>query len=79
MTAYLLCLIHIARGEHQTAHYAICTGFMALGMMLPGMAAGWIQEKLGYLNFFIWVCVATIPSFVATALIKIDPAFGKNA
>ncbi len=52
---------------------------MALGMMLPGMAAGWIQEKLGYTNFFLWVCVATIPSFVATALLKVDPAFGKKA
>ena len=78
-TAYMLYMMLVADGEHKTAHYAICTGFMALGMMLPGMAAGWIQEKLGYLNFFIWVCVATIPSFVATALIKIDPAFGKNA
>ncbi len=78
-TAYLLYMMLVADGEHKTAHYAICTGFMALGMMLPGMAAGWIQEKLGYVNFFIWVCVATIPSFAATALIKVDPAFGKKA
>ncbi|MDD3178853.1 MAG: AmpG family muropeptide MFS transporter [Opitutaceae bacterium] len=78
-TAYLLYMMLVAEGEHRTAHYAICTGFMALGMMLPGLAAGWIQEKLGYVNFFVWVCVATIPSFAATALIKVDPAFGKNA
>ena len=78
-TAYLLYMMLVADGEHRTAHYAICTGFMALGMMLPGMAAGWIQEKLGYLNFFIWVCVATIPSFAATALIKVDAAFGRKA
>jgi PAT family beta-lactamase induction signal transducer AmpG len=78
-TAYMLYMIYIARGQHETAHYAICTGFMALGMMLPGMAAGWVQDHLGYLKFFLWVCVATIPSFVATALIKIDPAFGKKA
>jgi PAT family beta-lactamase induction signal transducer AmpG len=77
-TAYLLYMMLVAEGEHRTAHYAICTGFMALGMMLPGMAAGWIQEKLGYLNFFIWVCLATIPSFAATAFIKVDPAFGKK-
>ena len=79
-TAYMLYMIMVAEeGEFKTAHYAICTGFMALGMMLPGMAAGWIQDHLGYLKFFLWVCVATIPSFIATALIKVDPAFGKKA
>ena len=77
-TAYMLYMMMVADGEHKTAHYAICTGFMALGMMLPGMAAGWIQEQVGYLNFFIWVCVATIPSFAATALINVNPAFGQK-
>ncbi|HVS53111.1 MAG TPA: MFS transporter [Opitutaceae bacterium] len=78
-TAYLLYMMLAAEGEHRTAHYAICTGFMALGMMLPGMAAGWIQEKLGYVNFFIWICVAAIPSFIATAFIDVDPAYGKKS
>lgn len=78
-SAYLLYMMMVADGEHRTAHYAICTGFMALGMMLPGMGAGWLQEKLGYVNFFIWICVATIPSFIATALIKVDPNFGRKA
>ncbi|HUG12272.1 MAG TPA: AmpG family muropeptide MFS transporter [Opitutaceae bacterium] len=78
-TAYLVFMMLVATGEHKTAHYAICTGFMALGMMLPGMVAGGIQELLGYSNFFIWVCVATQPSVVAVALLKIDPAFGRKA
>jgi MFS transporter, PAT family, beta-lactamase induction signal transducer AmpG len=78
-TAYMMYMIMVAEGEHKTAHYAICTGFMALGMMVPGMAAGWIQDHVGYLNFFIWVLVASIPSFVVTALIKVDPGFGKRA
>lgn len=78
-TAYMVYMMMFANGEHKTAHYALCTGFMAASIMLPGMAAGWIQEQLGYVNFFILVCVATIPSFVATALIKVDPAFGKRA
>ncbi len=78
-TAYMLYMMMAAEGENKTAHYAICTGFMALGMMLPGMAAGWIQDHLGYVNFFVWVCLATIPSFVATAFLKVDPAFGKKA
>jgi len=76
--AYLLYMMMVADGEHKTAHYALCTGFMALGMMLPGMAAGWIEDHLGYVNFFIWVCAATVPSFVATALVKVDPAFGRR-
>lgn len=77
-TAYMVYMMMIADGEHRTAHYALCTGFMALGMMLPGMAAGWLQEKLGYPSFFIWVCLATIPSFLATAAIKVDPEFGRK-
>ncbi len=77
-TAYMLYMIMVSEGEHKTAHYAICTGFMALGMMLPGMVSGWIQEQIGYANFFVWVCIATIPAFVVTALIKIDPEFGKK-
>jgi PAT family beta-lactamase induction signal transducer AmpG len=78
-TAYMVYMMMLAEGEHRTSHYAICTGFMALGLMLPGMAAGWIQDHLGYVNFFTWVCVATIPSFAATALVRIDPAFGRKA
>jgi len=78
-TAYMVYMMMIAEGRHKTAHYALCTGFMALGMMLPGMAAGWIQDHLGYPKFFVWVCIATIPSFVATALIKVEPGFGKKA
>ena len=79
-TAYMLYLIYVARGEHQTAHYAIGTGFMAMGMMLPGMAAGWIQETLGYTNFFIWVCLCTLPGIFASYLVmkKMEPEFGKR-
>jgi PAT family beta-lactamase induction signal transducer AmpG len=76
--AYLLFMIMVADGAHKTAHYAICTGFMALGMMLPGMASGWIQEQLGYQHFFIWICIATLPSLLVTAFVKIDPLFGKK-
>lgn len=77
-TAYILFMIMTADGEHKTAHYAICAGFMAMGMMLPGMFSGWIQAGIGYANFFIWVCAAAIPCFAATALIEVDPRFGKE-
>ena len=78
-TAFMLYMLFFADGPHKTAHYAICTGFMALGMMLPGMWAGWLQDRLGYLTFFGWACVATLPSFVAAALIRIEPGYGRKA
>ncbi len=77
-TAYMLYMIYIARGEHSTAHYAICTGFMALGLMLPGMWSGWLQEQIGYPHFFVWVMLATIPGFLVTALIPLDRDFGRK-
>jgi len=76
-TAFMLYMIYAAEGTHKTAHFAICTGFMALGMMLPGMASGWIQEFVGYQSFFIWVLIATIPGFYVASLVDIDPEFGK--
>jgi PAT family beta-lactamase induction signal transducer AmpG len=77
--AYMLYMLYIARGKHQTAHYAICTGFMALGMMLPGMWSGWLTDTIGYQHFFVWVLLATIPGFAVTALIPLDADFGKRA
>ncbi len=78
-TAYMLYMIYFADGEHKTAHYAICTAFMALGMMLPGMAAGWLQELIGYENFFWWVIICCIATITVTAFIKVDAGFGKKA
>jgi PAT family beta-lactamase induction signal transducer AmpG len=77
-TAFMLYMIHIARGEHQTAHYAICTGFMALGVMLPGRWSGQVQEFLGYPHFFVWVILATIPSFIVARMIPLESNFGKK-
>ncbi|WP_077037127.1 MFS transporter [Pelomonas sp. KK5] len=77
-TAYMMYMILVSQGEHKTAHYAICTGFMALGMMLPGMWSGKLQEALGYVNFFGWVLLATIPSFAMAALVRIPEGFGKK-
>ena len=69
-TAYMLYLIHYSRGPQATAHYAICTAFMALGMMLPGMVAGWLQEQLGYVGFFSWVMLCCVATLIACGLIK---------
>ena len=76
--AFLMVLIYISTGERKTAHYAIGTGFMALGMMIPGMFSGWLEDLIGYERFFVWVLIATIPSFLVALRIKIDPEFGKK-
>ncbi len=75
-TAFMLFMIYFSEGNHKTAHYSICTGLMALGMMLPGMISGWIQEMVGYEHFFIWVVLCIIPGFVLLRFLKIDPMFG---
>lgn len=75
-TAFTLYLVYISQGKYSTTHYAICTGLMALGMMIPGMIAGYMQETLGYTNFFIWVCICTIPPFFIAPLLNIDNKFG---
>ncbi len=77
-TAYMLYMIYFSDGKHKTAHYAICTAFMALGMMIPGMMAGWLQELLGYRNFFWWIMISYSITFIVTALIKVDPQFGRK-
>ncbi len=77
-TAYMLFMITVAEGKHKTAHYAICTGFMALGMMIPGMFSGWLQELIGYQHFFIWVLICTIPGLLMIKFLPIDPEFGKK-
>ncbi|MDE5420401.1 MFS transporter [Labilibaculum sp. DW002] len=75
-TAYMLYQIYVSEGKHKTAHFAFCTGLMALGMMIPGMMSGWLQELLGYQHFFVWVMICTIPSFIMVKLIHVDPKFG---
>ena len=77
-TAYTLYMIYFAQGKYPTAHFAISTAFMSLGMMLPGMISGKIQAWFGYENFFIWVMVCTAVTFLVSAIIKIDPKFGKK-
>jgi len=77
-TAYMLVMIYIAEGEFKTAHFAITTAFMALGMMIPGMWSGCLQELIGYRHFFIWVFICIIPIFVLLKFVKIDPNFGKK-
>ncbi len=77
-TAYTLFLIYFARGEQQTSHYAISTGIMALGMMLPGMISGQLQEIMGYKLFFIWIIACCSITFIVSALIKFEPDFGKK-
>ena len=72
-TAYTLFLMYFARGEHQTSHYAISNGIMPLGMMLPGMISGILQEHMGYRTFFIWVIACCAVTCIVSAIIKYEP------
>lgn len=78
-TAYMLYLIYFSAGRFKTAHYSICTGFMALGMMLPGMAAGWITDHFSYVAFFIWTMICCVATIGVCYLIHVDKNFGKKA
>lgn len=77
-TACMMYLIYVSEGEYKTSHFAIASGFMALGMMFPGMISGFIQEAIGYKFFFIWVIIATIPSFLIAKFIPLEYQFGKK-
>ncbi len=76
--AFLMYLIYIAEGKSKTSHYAIATGFMALGMMLPGMISGYMQEWLGYGGFFVWVVIAALPALLLLQYIEYPADFGKK-
>ncbi|MDD6210163.1 MAG: MFS transporter [Bacteroidales bacterium] len=70
-TAYMVYLMNFSEGKYATSHYAFCTGFMALGMMLPGMFSGWMQENIGYTLFFVWVLICTLPGLLAVRFLKL--------
>lgn len=77
-TAFMLYMMYFADGPYKTSHYAICTAFMALGMMLPGMWSGWLQELIGYNHFFIWTLLCCVATWAVTAMIKVDPSYGRK-
>ncbi len=77
-TAYMLYLIYYSQGEYKTSHYALCTAFMALSMMIPGLFAGALQEVVGYRMFFIIVCCFCVVTYLVSFYVKIDPAYGKK-
>ena len=77
-TAYMLYLIYFSEGEFKTAHYSLCTAFMALSMMLPGLVAGYVQEWLGYTSFFVFVMLCCLVTVGVTFLLKVDPEYGKK-
>ena len=77
-SAYMLYLIYYSQGEHKTSHYALCTAFMALSMMIPGLFAGALQEAVGYPTFFLIVVAACSLTYIVSSQLKIDPEFGKK-
>ena len=79
-TAYMLYMMYFSQGQYSTSHYAICTAFMALSMMIPGFFAGMLQEALGYPGFFVLVMVCCLATVLVTALLpsRIDPSYGRK-
>lgn len=77
-SAYMLFMLYFSQGEHKTSHYALCTGFMALSMMLPGFFAGALADAVGYNIFFVIVMASCLFPFIVASMLKIDPAFGKK-
>lgn len=77
-TAYMLYMMYFSEGEFKTAHYAICTGFMALSMMIPGMFAGYLQEWLGYSHFFWLVIACCLATVAVTLIVKVEPNYGRK-
>jgi MFS transporter, PAT family, beta-lactamase induction signal transducer AmpG len=75
-TAYMLYMIYISEGKNKTAHFAIATGFMAASMMIPGMFSGWLQEIVGYRNFFVWVMLCMLPGIIPVFFLKVKKDFG---
>ena len=78
-SAYMLYLIYYSQGNHKTSHYALCTAFMALSMMIPGMFAGALQEAVGYQAFFLIVIATCSLTYAVTTHLSISPEFGKKA
>ena len=70
-TAYSLFLVYFAKGEKSTSVFSICTAFQALGMMIPGMFAGYLADSWGFLMFFSFVCLCCMVTFIVSALVKI--------
>lgn len=77
-SAYMLFMIYFSQGEHKTSHYALCTGFMALSMMLPGLFAGALAQSVGYRLFFVIVMISCVLPFVVASRLRIDACFGKK-
>lgn len=65
-TAYMMYMMHFSEGAYKTSHYAICTAFMALSMMIPGFIAGSIELAVGYSAFFWIANSCSITTFIIT-------------
>jgi len=78
IAGFMVFMIYIAEGASKTSHYALATGFMALGMMLPGLISGYVQEWLGYGGFFIWVVIGALPALFILKFLKYPADYGKK-
>ena len=69
---YTICMVYMMRfadGAHKTAHFSLCTAFMFLGLLLPGLVAGYVEQATGYLGFFWVVMACCIPSIAVAVAV----------
>jgi MFS transporter, PAT family, beta-lactamase induction signal transducer AmpG len=77
-TGFTVYLMYICKGEYKTSHFAISTGLMALGLMIPGAISGVIQQAVGYPLFFVLVCLLTIPGMLTIFFIPLAPEHNRQ-
>lgn len=78
-TVLTLYMLFYSQGKFRTSHYSICTGISYLGLMLPGMISGYLKDMFGYRMFFNIVMACCAITFIVTAVLKIEPNFGKKS
>ncbi|MBQ5643022.1 MAG: MFS transporter [Bacteroidaceae bacterium] len=71
-TAYMLFLVYFSKGDRSTSVFSICTALQALGMMLPGMMAGYLADQWGFATFFWWVMACCMVTVVVSAMVKVE-------
>ncbi|WP_228014818.1 MFS transporter, partial [Fortiea sp. LEGE XX443] len=78
-TAFSVYLMYISQGEYKTSHFAISTGIMALGLLIPGIVSAYLQPMLGYPLFFSLVCLLTIPGMIVLFFIPLKAEAQKKS
>jgi len=72
--AYTVFLLRVVKEEYKAAHYAMASGIMALGLLIPGMVSGYLQGMLGYREFFLVSFFCSIPGMFCIPFLPLNQA-----